>query len=39
MIVYSGIKNEFLIAVEQDSIAKEIEENIYNKMHKKNCAK
>lgn len=28
-------KNEFLIAVEQDSIAKEIEENIYNKMHKK----
>lgn len=35
MIVYSGIKNEFLIAVEQDSIAKEIEENIYNKMHKK----
>ena len=35
MIVYSGIKRDFLTAVEQDSIAKEIEENIYNKMHKK----
>lgn len=35
MIVYSGIKKEFLTAVEQDSIASEIEENIYNKMHKR----
>ena len=26
MIVYSGIKKEFLTAVEQDSIASEIEE-------------
>lgn len=35
MIVYSGIKREFLTAVEMDSIAIEIEENIYNKMHRK----
>ena len=35
MIVYSGIKRDFLIAVEQDSIAAEIEENIYNKMHRR----
>jgi hypothetical protein len=35
MIVYSGVKREFLTAVEQDSIAAEIEENIYNKMHRK----
>ena len=35
MIVYSGIKSDFLTAVENDSIAAEIEENIYNKMHKR----
>lgn len=35
MIVYSGLKSEFLTAVEQDSIAAEIEENIYNKMHRR----
>lgn len=35
MIVYSGLKNEFLSAVEQDSIATEIENNIYNKMHRR----
>ncbi len=35
MIVYSGIKTDFLAAVEQDSIATEIEENIYQKMHKR----
>ena len=35
MIVYSGIKRDFLTAVEQDSIAAEIEENIYNKMHRR----
>lgn len=35
MIVYSGIKREFLTAVELDSIAAEIEENIYNKMHRR----
>ena len=35
MIVYSGLKSDFLTAVEQDSIATEIEENIYNKMHRK----
>lgn len=34
MIVYSGLKSDFLKAVEEDSIATEIEENIYNKMHK-----
>lgn len=35
MIVYSGLKSDFLTAVENDSIAAEIEENIYNKMHKR----
>lgn len=35
MIVYSGLKSDFMLAVEQDSIATEIEENIYNKMHKR----
>lgn len=35
MIVYSGIKSDFLTAVENDSIAAEIEENIYNKMHRR----
>ncbi len=35
MIVYSGLKNEFLTAVEEDSIAREIESNIYNKMHRR----
>lgn len=35
MIVYSGTKRDFLTAVEQDSIAAEIEENIYNKMHRR----
>ena len=37
MIVYSGLKSDFLTAVEQDSIATEIEENIYNKMHRKSA--
>ena len=37
MIVYSGLKRDFLTAVEQDSIAAEIEENIYNKMHRKSA--
>lgn len=37
MIVYSGLKKDFLTAVEQDSIAAEIEENIYNKMHRKSA--
>lgn len=35
MIVYSGLKRDFLTAVEQDSIAAEIEENIYKKMHRR----
>lgn len=35
MIVYSGLKKDFLNAVENDSIAQEIEENIYNKMHRR----
>ncbi len=35
MIVYSGLKSDFLTAVEGDSIAEEIERNIYTKMHKK----
>lgn len=37
MIVYSGLKSDFLSAVEQDSIASEIEENIYNKMHRRSA--
>ncbi|MGN0243138.1 MAG: hypothetical protein ACI4CT_03640 [Lachnospiraceae bacterium] len=35
MIVYSGLKSDFLTAVEQDTIASEIEEKIYCKMHKR----
>ncbi len=35
MIVYSGLKIDFLSAVEEDSIATEIERNIYEKMHRK----
>lgn len=35
MLVYSGLKKDFLKSVEADSIAEEIEETIYNKMHKK----
>lgn len=31
MIVYSGLKSDFLTAVEQDSIATEIEETIYKR--------
>lgn len=34
MIVYSGIKTDFLNAVEEDSIAEEIEKKIYEKMHR-----
>ncbi len=34
MIVYSGTKTDFLTAVEDDSIAEEIEKNIYEKMHR-----
>ena len=35
MIVYSGMKKDFMIAVDNDTIAAEIEDNIYNKMHRK----
>lgn len=35
MIVYSGTKNDFLASVEADSIAAEIEDNIYKKMHRR----
>ena len=38
MIVYSGIKSDFLVAVEADAIASEIEENIYKKMHKRTAS-
>lgn len=34
MIIYSGTKTKFLEAVEADSIAEEIEKNIYDKMHR-----
>ncbi|MCQ2532262.1 MAG: DUF2075 domain-containing protein [Saccharofermentans sp.] len=37
MIVYSGLKTDFLTAVEDDSIAAEIEQNIYNLMHRKSA--
>lgn len=37
MIVYSGLKTDFLTAVENDSIAAEIEQNIYEKMHRKSA--
>lgn len=35
MIVYSGLKSDFLSAVEEDSIATEIEEKIYSVMHRR----
>ena len=35
MIVYSGTKSDFLTSVEADSIATEIEDNIYKKMHRR----
>lgn len=38
MLVYEGIKTDFLKSVEADTIAYEIEENIYNKMNR-NTAK
>ncbi len=34
MIVYDGIKSDFLKSVEDDSIARTIAENIYEKMHR-----
>ena len=34
MLVYDGTKADFLYSVEQDTIAFEIEENIYNKMNR-----
>lgn len=38
MIVYSGMKKNFMSAVEEDSIAFEIEKNIHNLMHKRTAA-
>lgn len=35
MIVYDGIKSDFLISVENDTIAEEIERNIYEKMNRR----
>ena len=35
MLVYDGTKADFLRSVEQDTIAYEIEENIYNKMNRR----
>ncbi len=34
MIVYDGIKSDFLKSVEDDSIARTVAENIYEKMHR-----
>lgn len=38
MIVYDGIKTDFLKSVEDDTIAIEIEENIYQKMRRRTAA-
>lgn len=38
MIVYDGIKTDFLKSVEDDTIAVEIEENIYQKMRRRTAA-
>ena len=35
MIIYSGIKSDFMEAIENASIATQIKDNIYNKMHRK----
>ena len=35
MIIYDGIKTDFLKSVEEDTIAVEIEENIYKKMNRR----
>ena len=35
MLVYDGFKSDFLQSVEQDTIAQEIEKNIYEKMHRR----
>lgn len=34
MLVYEGTKDDFLLSVEQDTIAAEIEKNIYERMHR-----
>ena len=34
MLIYEGIKDNFLMSVEQDTIAVEIENNIYERMHR-----
>lgn len=39
MIVYEGIKSSFLKSVENDSIAEEIENNIYTKMKRRTAQK
>lgn len=38
MLVYDGTKTDFLRSVEQDTIAYEIEENIYEKMNRRTAA-
>ena len=35
MLVYDGTKTDFLRSVEKDTIAYEIEENIYQKMNER----
>ena len=35
MLVYDGLKSDFLQSVEQDTIAQEIEKSIYEKMHRR----
>lgn len=34
MLIYEGTKDDFLLSVEQDTIAIEIEKNIYERMHR-----
>ena len=38
MIVYDGLKSDFLLSVENDTIAMEIEQNILNKMGRHTAA-
>ena len=39
MLIYEGTKNNFLLSVEKDTIAVEIETNIYERMHRHTAKK
>ena len=38
MIVYNGLKQDFLHSVEMDTIAQEIEDNVYRKLGRRTVA-